>query len=633
MSSPIFCKVEEAASIFSDIRNYLAGRVIGITRDSALLHEVVKCLFCSLSLKDSLSGESSAVDVSEAYRREFRLIKNKLTFAFDPDEEILLDPQTILYVHQKLIKIDYYTSEKDIFSELYQCFISSDLRQNDGQFFTPFEAIKFLVEAINPEDNEKIIDPSCGTGGFLSYASRFLLNKNIDRESIHNNLYGFDKDEYLTKLAKSHIAINTLDEAKISCVDTIEHITTNPELLGTFDIVLANPPFGSKIRSGSEEVRANYDLAYKWKLDKTTKRYVKTDVLQANTPPQILFLEICIKLLKENGRLGIVVPESLISNTAGYVVQYLLDNLHVDAVCGMPESLFKTSGKGGTHTKTCLLIAHKKAKDSQKIFMAEATWCGHDSRGNLIPHNDLPQILQNYLNPNSDMSSVLGHYVGYNQISNNILAPRYYDPKPYELINKLVDTHDIYLVQDLIDQGVLSFSTGDEVGKLAYGTGSIPFVRTSDISNWEIKLDAKQGVSEEIFESLKKKQDVQAKDILMVKDGTYLIGTCAFVSEYDTKMVYQSHLYKIRVNKPEVLSPYLLLAALSSEPVIQQIKAKRLTLDIIDSIGKRVNELLLPIPKDKVKRKYIEDMVEKSINERIEARELARKAKLEIVNM
>ena len=65
----------------------------------------------------------------------------------------------------------------------------------------------------------------------------------------------------------------------------------------------------------------------------------------------------------------------------------------------------------------------------------------------------------------------------------------------------------------------------------------------------------------------------------------------------------------------------------------QWFKAKRLTLDIIDSIGKRVNELLLPIPKDKVKRKYIEDMVEKSINERIEARELARKAKLEIVNM
>lgn len=633
MSIVNFSKIEEAASIFADIRNYLAGRVIGITRDSALLHEVVKCLFCSMNLKNKLAEETSAVDLSEAYRAEFRIIKNKLSFAFESTEEILLDPQTILYVHQQLNKIDYYTSEKDIFSELYQCFISSDLRQNDGQFFTPFEAIKFLVEAIKPEENEKIIDPACGAGGFLSYASRFLLNKGVGRNQIHDNLYGFDKDEYLTKLAKSHVAINTLDEAKIECTDTIEYVTTNPELLGTFDVVLANPPFGSKIKSGSEEVRAKYDLAYKWKLDKKTNRYIKTDVLQANTPPQILFLEVCIKLLKDNGRMGIVVPESLISNTAGYVVQYLLDNLHVDAVCGMPESLFKTSGSGGTHTKTCLLIAHKREKSTQKIFMAEAGWCGHDSRGNLIPHNDLPQILDNYLNPEKNSQSSLGHYIDYSLINNNILAPRYYDLKPYELIGNLVNSHDIYLVQDLIDQGVLSFSTGDEVGKLAYGTGTIPFIRTSDISNWEIKLDAKQGVSEEIFQSLQKKQDVQAKDILMVKDGTYLIGTCAFISEYDTKMLYQSHLYKIRVNKPEILSPYLLLAALSSEPVIQQIKAKRLTLDIIDSIGKRVNELLLPIPKDPVKRKYIEDMVERSVMDRIEARELARKAKLEIVSL
>lgn len=633
MSIVNFSKIEEAASIFADLRNYLAGRVIGITRDSALLHEVVKCLFCSMNLKDKLTEETSAVELSEAYRAEFRIIKNKLSFAFESTEEILLDPQTILYVHQQLNKIDYYTSEKDIFSELYQCFISSDLRQNDGQFFTPFEAIKFLVEAIKPEKHETIIDPACGAGGFLSYASRFLLNKSVEREQIHQNLYGFDKDEYLTKLAKSHIAINTLDEAKIECTDTIEYLTNNPELLGTFDIVLANPPFGSKIKSGSEEVRAKYDLAYKWKLDKKTNRYIKTDSLQANTPPQILFLEICIKLLKDNGRMGIVVPESLISNTAGYVVQYLLDNLHVDAVCGMPENLFKTSGSGGTHTKTCLLIAHKREKSNQKIFMAEASWCGHDSRGNLIPHNDLPEILNNYLNPENNSQSGLGHYIDYSLINNNILAPRYYDPKPYELIGNLVNSHDIYLIQDLIDQGVLSFSTGDEVGKLAYGTGTIPFIRTSDISNWEIKLDAKQGVSEEIFQSLKKKQDVQAKDILMVKDGTYLIGTCAFISEYDTKMLYQSHLYKIRVNKPEILSPYLLLAALSSEPVIQQIKAKRLTLDIIDSIGKRVNELLLPIPKDPVKRKHIEDMVERSVMDRIEARELARKAKIEIVGI
>ncbi|WP_207625747.1 hypothetical protein, partial [Niastella populi] len=148
---------------------------------------------------------------------------------------------------------------------------------------------------------------------------------------------------------------------------------------------------------------------------------------------------------------------------------------------------------------------------------------------------------------------------------------------------------------NLVSEGVIQVKTGDEVGKLAYGTGSIPFVRTSDISSWEIKIDPKHGISEDIFKQLQNKQDVRENDILMVKDGTYLIGTCAIVSKYDTKIVYQSHLYKIRILKPERISPYLLLAILSSEPVQRQIKSKRFTQDIIDSLGSRINELLLPI--------------------------------------
>jgi len=91
--------------------------------------------------------------------------------------------------------------------------------------------------------------------------------------------------------------------------------------------------------------------------------------------------------------------------------------------------------------------------------------------------------------------------------------------------------------------------------------GSIPFIRTSDISNWEMKSDPKHGVSREIYESLAKKQDVRAGDLLMVKDGTYLIGTCAIVTEADKEILYQSHLYKIRVNDNGYgLNPYLLLA-------------------------------------------------------------------------
>ena len=181
---------------------------------------------------------------------------------------------------------------------------------------------------------------------------------------------------------------------------------------------------------------------------------------------------------------------------------------------------------------------------------------------------------------------------------------------------------------DLVEDGTLSISTGDEVGKLAYGAGDIPFVRTSDISNWEIKSDPKHCLERGLYESLKDKQDVRPYDLLMVKDGTYLIGTCGIVTEYDCEIVYQSHIYKIRVNENSYgLNPFLLLAILGSSVVHQQIKAKQFTQDIIDSLGERIRELVLPVPKDNAVAERVSEMVRTSILDRVEARELARRAR------
>ena len=202
-----------------------------------------------------------------------------------------------------------------------------------------------------------------------------------------------------------------------------------------------------------------------------------------------------------------------------------------------------------------------------------------------------------------------------------------------EQLEELKATHELITIRELVDSGIVEVSTGDEVGKLAYGTGNIPFVRTSDISNWEIKIDPKHCVSEEIYQRLAPKQDVREGDILMVRDGTYLIGTCAYITKYDTKIVFQSHLYKLRCVDPNKLSPFLLLAVLSSPPVRAQIKAKRFTQDIIDSLGDRLFELVIPLPKNNSVRQRIVKMVEKAILDRVEARELARKARYEIVGL
>ncbi len=121
-------------------------------------------------------------------------------------------------------------------------------------------------------------------------------------------------------------------------------------------------------------------------------------------------------------------------------------------------------------------------------------------------------------------------------------------------------------------------------------------------------------------EKHRNRQDVREGDLLMVRDGTYLIGNCAYVSQYDTRIVYQSHLLKLRCTDHAILSPFLLLAMLSSEPVQRQIRDKRLTHDIIDTLGDRIYELQLPFARKELIRNKVIEMVSSCIRDRIEAR-------------
>lgn len=206
-------------------------------------------------------------------------------------------------------------------------------------------------------------------------------------------------------------------------------------------------------------------------------------------------------------------------------------------------------------------------------------------------------------------------------IVNNIFLPKYYDPSIAAVLEKLKESCTLYPVYDLLTSGVLSLSTGDEIGKMAYGTGDIPFVRTSDFSNWEIKSDAKQGVSEEIYQQYADKEDVQAGDILIVRDGTYLVGTSCLITEYDTKMLYCGGLIKIRSLNKDLLDEYLLLGLLNSYIVKRQIRTKQFTRDVIDTLGQRLKEVVIPIPNSPELRNAISAEVKKIVNNRIEARD------------
>ena len=638
--------------VFRALRNYLAGQFVGATRDEALLDEVLKCLFCKLYLETVDSNSGLQVDdefgKAQFYRGVFQAVRRDFPEIYGPEEELLLDPRTLDYVLQNLDFSTFDSAETDPIGDAFEIFVGAESRGRSGQFFTPRNATDLLVEAVDPQPGEKVIDPACGSGTFLaSVARHYRLNgHSVDAiKKASSKFFGIEKDDYLARLARLHISLLTRGHPNVVCGDSLALSNGQKDLKDLipiqeeYDIVLTNPPFGVKIVAAAPDVLKTFDLARRWRKNKANGEWQPTADVRNQVPPQVLFVERCLSLLRPGGRLGVVLPESVLSNKSyRYVIEYLRTNSRIEAVIGMPESLFKTSGKGGTHTKTCLVVAVKRKSSTylrQSIFMAEARWCGKDSRAREIPKDDLPQIRKHltcFRKRKKFQDSRLGFRVHQEKVADNVLCPRYYDPDLSHALQDLAKTHHLVTVGDLVGRGILAISTGDEVGKLAYGSGSIPFVRTSDLSNWEIKINPKQCINQELYDSLKGKQDIQPNDLLMVKDGTYLIGTCAIVTEYDQEIVYQSHLYKIRVLKQlHGLNPYLLLAVLTSRIVQRQIRAKQFTQDIIDSLGERITELVLPIPRASELRNRVSVMVEKVIRERIEARELARRAAVTVL--
>ncbi len=201
----------------------------------------------------------------------------------------------------------------------------------------------------------------------------------------------------------------------------------------------------------------------------------------------------------------------------------------------------------------------------------------------------------------------LGFVIRSDKIQSRILVPKYYNPEITRDLERLKKTHTLVSLGELVEEKKVSVDTGVEIGKMAYGTGNIPFIRTSDFSNWEIKADFKHGVSQEVYEEYQGKIDVEPGDILMVRDGTYLIGTTAIVTKSDVPMLFQSHIYRIRALAKKEIDPWLLFACLNAPIVKRQIRAKQFTQDIIDTLGKRLFEVVLPIPKNVQTRKKIAD--------------------------
>lgn len=661
-------KTHNLKTVFASIRNYLAANNTGITLDNEFVSQIINIIFCKIyderyTRPDDMVKFRAGIgedhkDVARRIIDIFDHVKSQYPDVFTSEDVITLSDKSIAYIAGELQQYCLIESERDVIADAFETFISPSLRGGQGQFFTPRNVVRLLVSLTAPSRRDKIIDPACGSGGFLIESLRYVWaqvkregqelgwpDREIfaDQQAVAiNNFRGIDKESFLSKTTKAYMAILGDGRGGVFCENSLENMANwslkarNAISKGAFNVVLTNPPYGSKLRIFDKSILSQFDLGYQWKIDKDSGIYQKTEKLQSDQTPQVLFIERCLELLAPGGRLGIVAPESMFCNPSHkYIMNYVEQHARIDAVISMPENLFQPH----THAKTCVVVMTKfadgmnHADNNHKIFMAVAKWCGHDSRGMEVPYDDIPKIQQRYeaFAAGEELTyDHLGFTVKQGEIKNSIYLPIYYNPEITEQLEGLRAEYDLITVGELVKKGLISISTGDEVGKLAYGTGRIPFIRTSDIANWEIKLDPKQGLSEELYRSLARKQDVQPLDILMVRDGTYLVGTCAMISANETKIVYQSHLLKLRSNDHAKVDPYLLLALLSSPIVKQQIRSKQFTQDIIDTIGKRVMELVLPFPKSPEEKEQIISQVKLVFAKRNEAKNIMRDVLLNV---
>ncbi|HRR39467.1 MAG TPA: N-6 DNA methylase [Candidatus Paceibacterota bacterium] len=413
---------------FKAIRNHLAANTVGATRDEVLAQQLINLIFCKIyderfTERDDIVTFRAGVDeetkeVKERILELFEKVKRKYKEVLDESDTITLDANSIAYVVGELQNYCLIEAERDIIADAFETFIGHALKGGQGQFFTPRNVVKMMVDILDPDDEDLIIDPACGSGGFLIEALRHVWRKldsegekyhwnyeNLKEEKMEfalNRIRGIDKDYFLAKVAKAYMTIIGDGKSGIVCEDSLENpqnwsdATRQKIHLGNFSVLLTNPPFGSKIPVRGEDKLKQFDLGHKWKLNKKTNEWEKGK-LKDKEAPQILFIERCLQLLKNGGRMAIVLPDGIYGNNQlGYIRSWLLERARIIAVVDVPVETFMPN----TTTKTTIMVLQKLPKNKipkdYPVFMAVAETCGHDRRGNIKEDDDIARIPEEF---------------------------------------------------------------------------------------------------------------------------------------------------------------------------------------------------------------------------------------------
>lgn len=308
----------------------------------------------------------------------------------DPEvfkEDVNLSPDETQTIVKYLQRINLNKTDLDSKGKAFETFMGSYFRGDFGQYFTPRPIVKFIVETLPITNQSRVLDTSCGSGGFLLYsldkvreqASEFFDKAKEEKDHFRHwhdfaekNLFGIEINDQIARTAKMNMIIHDDGHTNVIASDGLLGDTEmrsksgNKEFkYGSFDFIVTNPPFGSVIKQTEKAYLHRYNLGIK-----------ETDWLGTNsngkgTPresqsTEILFLEQCHRFLTEHGYLAIVVPDGILTNSS---LQYVRDNIEemyrIVAVVSMPQTAFSATGAG---VKSSVLFLRKHTnKQTEKI--------------------------------------------------------------------------------------------------------------------------------------------------------------------------------------------------------------------------------------------------------------------------
>jgi type I restriction enzyme M protein len=310
--------------------------------------------------------------------------------AKDPEvfgDDIRLTPNKIKTVVGYLEGINLSKTDLDSKGKAFETFMGSYFRGDFGQFFTPRTIVKFIVSILPITNDARVLDTSCGSGGFLLYALdkvRAQADEYFEKDSIEHykywhdfaehNLYGIEINEGIARTAKMNMIIHDDGHTNVIAADGLlksEKLTEKSGNTGfkenSFNFIITNPPFGSSIKQTEKAYLHQYNFGVKeadW-LD-TKNSSVKKRPTQST---EVLFIEQCRNFLVPGGYLAIVIPDGVLTNSSLQDIRDQLEEWYrIVAVVSMPQTAFMHTGAG---VKSSVLFL-RKFSDKQSENIANA---------------------------------------------------------------------------------------------------------------------------------------------------------------------------------------------------------------------------------------------------------------------